>query len=426
MTATACTTEGNLLTGRLEEASRLVAGVLDELQPELLHSGDAAQLLERFVALGKRCDAGRTLVAARATAGDEWREKGVHSPEEWLARKSGTTQEAAKRTIAASNALDGLSRTRDALRKGKLSVEQTAAVTSAAAANPRAEAELLTAARTETLATLKNQAAQVRASADPDPQRTRIRIHRQRSVRFFDDHDGARCAFMRGPRDVMARFEARIQRQRERVFSAARKEGRHELPDAYTFDALIELTDPGAESATSSKPEMLILADLAPLVDGHLHDGETIEIPGVGPYPVDAARELLLGDAILRLVVRHGVDVAAVVTNSRDIRKAIEAASLARDRGRCVIPGCGKTHNLQLHHTASGTGYRDTGETRLEQLAWVDPDHHDDITHRGAELGGRHPDWTWKPPDPDKARARDQAKAEKRRARKPRDHRARE
>jgi hypothetical protein len=129
---------------------------------------------------------------------------------------------------------------------------------------------------------------------------------------------------------------------------------------------------------------------------------------------------------LVRLVVRHGVDVAAVVTNTHDACTAIKAAALARERGRCAVPGCGRTRNLQLHHTASDTGYRDTGETRLEQLAWVDQDHHDDITHRGAELGGRHPKWTWKPPDPDKARARDQAKAKKRHTRKPRDQRARE
>ena len=116
MTATVRTTEGTL-AARLDAAVRLVAGVLDELEPELLHSSDAGQLLDRFVTLGKRCDAGRTLVAARATAGDEWRQKGVHTPEEWLARKTGTTKEAAKRTIAASGALPSLSRTTDALKK---------------------------------------------------------------------------------------------------------------------------------------------------------------------------------------------------------------------------------------------------------------------------------------------------------------------
>lgn len=414
MTATVRPTEGTL-TARLDEAARMVAGVLDDLQPELLHSSDAWQLLDRFVALGKRCDAGRTLLAARATAGHEWRERGIHTPEEWLARTAGTTKEAAKRTLAASEAVGGLERTTQALKDGRLSAEQTAAVASAAAANPRAERDLLTAARTETLQTLKNQAAQVRAAADPDPERTRARIHRARSVRFFDDAEGARCAFLRGTRDVMARFEARVQRQRDHEFDQARREGRHELPDAYTFDALMALTDPGATAVSSSKPEMLILADLPPLVDGHLHDGQTIEIPGVGPYPIDAARQQLFGDAVLRLVVRHGVDVAAVVTNTRAIRTAVEAGIRARDRGTCVVPGCGRTRNLQIHHVGSPTAFSDTQITRFDQLALVDLEHHDDVTHRGAELGGSHANgWTYRPPDPKKTRARDQAKKRKR------------
>jgi hypothetical protein len=126
VTATVRTTEGTL-AARLAEAARLVAGVLDELDPELLHSSDAGTLLELFTGLGKRCDAGRTLVAARATAGDEWRQRGVHTPEEWLARKTGVSKEAAKRTLAASSALPSLSRTTEALKKGKLSVDQTTA-----------------------------------------------------------------------------------------------------------------------------------------------------------------------------------------------------------------------------------------------------------------------------------------------------------
>jgi hypothetical protein len=414
MTATMRPAQGTL-TARLDEAARLVASVVADLQPELMPSDEAGPLLDRFVALGKRCDAGRTLVAARATAGNEWRERGVRTREEWLARKTGTTTEAAKRTLAASEALGALEGTTQALKDGRLSAEQTAAVTSAACANPRAEPELLRAASTETLQTLKSHAARVRAAADPDPERTAARIHRTRSVRFFDDTDGARCGFVRGPRDVMASFEARVMRQREQVFDHARRDGRRESPDAYAFDALMALADPDRTPVSSGKPEMLILADLPPLVDGHLHDGETIEIPGVGPYPLAAARERLFGDATLRLVVRDGVDVANVVTDTRNIRTVIEAAVRARDRGTCVVPGCGRTRNLQIHHVGSATGFADTKTTRFDQLALVDLDHHDDITHRGAELTGGHTDgWIYQPPDPARTRARDRSKRKQR------------
>ena len=158
----------------------------------------------------------------------------------------------------------------------------------------------------------------------------------------------------------------------------------------------------------------------AAVPDGGLVAAYQFDVASGSAVPNDVAGSTF-GDAIVRLVVRHGVDVANVVTNSREIRTAVRAASLARDRGTCVIPGCGRTRNLQLHHVGSPTAFADTHITRLEQLAWLDPDHHDDITHRDATLTGTHPDWHYTPPDPRKTRERDRRKA-RRRAKRTRDH----
>jgi hypothetical protein len=136
-------------------------------------------------------------------------------------------------------------------------------------------------------------------------------------------------------------------------------------------------------------------------VNGHLGHGESVEIPGVGPYPLDAARDLLLGDAVLRLVVSLGTDVRNVVTDTRHIREAVRAAIAVRDQGRCVVPRCGLPVRLEIHHTASATGYADTGQTTLDQLA-VLCHHHHDLTHHGATLTGDHQQgWHWTPPPTD-------------------------
>ncbi len=75
-----------------------------------------------------------------------------------------------------------------------------------------------------------------------------------------------------------------------------------------TTDASI----PAKKRATNPRYLALIRADLAALVRGAVHDGEVCEIAGFGPVPVSGVRDAL-GDAILKLVLTKGVDVANVV-----------------------------------------------------------------------------------------------------------------
>jgi tRNA(Ile)-lysidine synthase TilS/MesJ len=66
--------------------------------------------------------------------------------------------------------------------------------------------------------------------------------------------------------------------------------------------------------------------------------GTTCEIPGVGPIPIEAARAYL-GDALLTVVLKKGVDVLAIAHHRRTIPTAVRRTLEARDL-ECVNAAC--------------------------------------------------------------------------------------
>ena len=70
---------------------------------------------------------------------------------------------------------------------------------------------------------------------------------------------------------------------------------------------------------------------------GHIEDGETCEIPGVGPVPVAATRSQL-SDAFVKILVHHGVDITTVCHPGRTVPAHLQS----RARGpRPVLRGAG-------------------------------------------------------------------------------------
>src|ERR1019366_4284820 len=83
----------------------------------------------------------------------------------------------------------------------------------------------------------------------------------------------------------------------------------------------------GAEPTGDTEPraQVLVRVDLDALRRGSVGPGGVCEIPGVGPVPVETARELM-GDAITRLVITNGVDVTTVCHLGRSIPAHLRTA----------------------------------------------------------------------------------------------------
>jgi hypothetical protein len=132
-----------------------------------------------------------------------------------------------------------------------------------------------------------------------------------------------------------------------------------------------------------------VRVDLGALLRGHTRAGETCEIPGVGPVPVDHAREVL-SHGLLQLVITNGVDVQTVVSNTRHVPAALKIAIAERDQ-RCKIRGCDRTIGLHRHHTRP---FSETRHTRYSELGNICDQHHHLIHDRDHAIED-HRDGTW-------------------------------
>src|SRR2546428_14190975 len=116
------------------------------------------------------------------------------------------------------------------------------------------------------------------------------------------------------PPDVGVPFINRLDKETDRQWRAARREGRREARSVLAADAFVKLTSAAAAEAGRSKArsaDLVLVCDLNAYRRGHAHEGEACHIVGGGPIPVSVARELEK-DAFLKVVLHDGVNVHTV------------------------------------------------------------------------------------------------------------------
>jgi hypothetical protein len=91
---------------------------------------------------------------------------------------------------------------------------------------------------------------------------------------------------------------------------------------------------------------------------------ENSERLSVGSVPLATARNEL-GDAILKVIVSHGVDVTTVCHGGRAVPAHIRSALEHRDE-KCVVPGCDVARGLEIDHYQ--IAFENDGPTELWNL----------------------------------------------------------
>jgi hypothetical protein len=106
----------------------------------------------------------------------------------------------------------------------------------------------------------------------------------------------------------------------------------------------------------------LLRIDFAALQRGHTQGDEICEIAGVGPIPVNRARELL-NDSVIKLIATRGEQVANV-THYRRSPNTAQRIALLWSQPTCSVAGC--DHSIvQIDHRSD---WHKTHRTRLEDL----------------------------------------------------------
>lgn len=431
---------------QVTDLGKALRSQLARLTPGDVPVSEAAAMWEAYDSIERCAAAAKTLLAERVEQSRVWAREGDRSAAEHLARKSGSSLGAARAGLETSRKLRQLPATEAAVRRGALSRAQAETIADAAAVNPSAEQSLLAVAARGNLVELREQANRAKAAADPDPDATYRRIHRERRLRRWTDGEGAWNLQGRSTADAGAIVNAALDPIIDQIFRAARRDGRGESRDAYAFDALLELArrarshnagpvndralegpagiaptseppvaapdQPDAKApavapsaadhsevvgyeppprSTSPNPSFLALlrVDLDALLRGGTEGDEVCEIAGVGAVPARVARSLL-GDAILKLVITRGVDVANVTHLGRG-PTAAQRIALLWTSPSCTNSRCSHTLQIQHDHRKPWTEVHETTLDNLDRLC--DPCHRRK-THDGwalVEGKGRRP-----------------------------------
>jgi hypothetical protein len=308
----------------------------------------ATKLFGRIESIGA---AGKGRTGQRVDETNAWVRGGHRSAAHAVAAVTGTSVGQATSSLQTAERLEHLGRTAEAFAKGRLSPAQAAEIANAATEVPEAEDELLLKVKDESFASFKDRCRRIAASAR-EPLEHAKRIHASRSCRTWTDADGAWNLSARGTPADGGRIMAALGAETDMVFKQARARGDREPLDAYRFDALRNLTtrDAATSMGTGSGPKahVHVNVDAEALLSLKGVSGATCEIPGLGAIPVEDARAML-GDALLTVIIKKGVDVTTVAHHGRTVPTAIRRAVEARDP-ECVVEGCTVRDQLDLHH----------------------------------------------------------------------------
>jgi hypothetical protein len=324
-------------------------GLAADLDPARFDGSQSVRLLKLFSRIKNIAAAAEGRMARRVDETNVWMRGGHRSAAHAVAAATGTSVGQATTTLQTAERLEHLGTTAEAYAKGKLSPAQAAEIAHAASEVPDAEDELLLKVNDERFAPFRDRCRRVAASAH-DPLERAKRINAARSCRTWTDAEGAWNLSARGTPADGGRIMAALGAEADRVFKAARARGDRDPLDAYRFDALRNLTTREAGAATGSGPKahVHVNVDAEQLLSLKGMPGATCEIPGLGAIPVEDARAML-GDALLTVIIRKGVDVTTVAHHGRTVPTAIRRAVEARDP-ECVVEGCTVRDQLDLHH----------------------------------------------------------------------------
>jgi hypothetical protein len=427
----------------LAEAIALLESFVADFEPGRYSGDDAAVLVERFSRGEHLCATGKALAAKRAAEAEQFRRDGHRSAAEWLSRKTGESIGSAAGSLRLADQMEDHPGLGAALRSGELSVTRAQQVAGVLQLDPNSEDELVEAAKDpkQTNRQLADRClrAKAKARSAEESHAAYERIRAARYLRHYIDRDGAfRLEGLFTP-DAGAKMLAALKPTKTVIFDEARRQDRQERPDAYEADALVALLTgerppapqansdseqpgserPDAEQADSDKPNsgragsnsgsgsncgptgfpppasVHLRVDLAALRRGQLNDSECCEIPGVGPVPLEIAREVL-GDAIVHLVITNGADIASITSLGRTMRAPLRRAVIERDQ-TCVVPGCDVRDGLEIDHRIIPVV--ENGETALWNLARLCHHHHYLRHHQGFRLEGGPGAWQWLPPE---------------------------
>ncbi len=354
-----------------------------DFDPSSCSGQEAIDVVEAIGSIRRLAD-GMLAKAAKREDTAAYTYKGDRNAAEACERLVGVSTGEATRAIEAAAKLESLPVTDAAVRAGKLSARAVDLIVGAASEDPGVERALIKAAA-KGMVPLRDAVIAARARREDEAERAK-RQQAARSFRMWPTADGMVEGHFKVTPQVGGAIKAVIDKGTGRRFREARSDGARESQDAYAADAFADAVagDPNASKGGGWSAHVMI--DHEALIRGHSIDGETCEIPGVGPVSVEWVRRLL-GTAFVTAVVKKGKDITTVAHFGRHIPAELRTAMIVSGR-ECSIEGCSGREYLELAHCE--IDHAKNGPTAWFNLAWLCSIHHTRKTQG----------WILGPPDP--------------------------
>lgn len=318
-----------------------------------------------------------------------WGKEGCSSCAQWVSWKCAIAPGAAREHVRVARRLGELPAVRDAFSRGELSYSKVRALTRID--QPQDEPELVSLARHATAAQLERivQATRRVIAVEEGAER----VHRERSVTWSYDDDGALVLRGRLPAEQGALLVAALEAARDRLgppvaaaadVPAGTSEAREPVC-ARNADALLALAEtalgeqPAARSA--DRYQVVVHVDAAVLTAAETageHAAGRCELAAGVPLPAEAARRLACDGSLVRIVEQDGRPLS-VGRRTRSIPPALRRALQSRDGG-CRFPGCTSTRHVDAHHIDH---WADGGQTEIDNLVALCRRHHR-LLHEGG------------------------------------------
>ncbi|KAB7752238.1 HNH endonuclease signature motif containing protein [Mycolicibacterium mucogenicum] len=298
-----------------------------------------------------------------------WGATGARSMASLVAWKTGVSPRNAEVMVAVAHRLEEFPRCAEAMRAGRLSLDQVGVV--AEHAGEGSDEHYAQFADSATVTQLRT-AVKLEPRPDPEPE---AKPEPARSISKTTHEDGSTTYKIRLPKLEAAKFDAAMASHQDALVADWKRD--HEdtegevseqaPPFPNQVDGFMSLVEAGWDADVALRPH-----GQRTTVVVHMDLEQRTAALHLGSVLTEEERQLLLCDATCEVWLEKHGQPFGVGRSTRTISRRLRRALEHRDRC-CRVPGCGATRGLHAHHIIH---WENGGETELHNLVLVCPYHH--------------------------------------------------
>jgi len=307
---------------------------------------------------------GRVVEIVAEIDGDRlWGATGARSIAGLVAWRLGLSSTTAKTITTVAGRLDEFPRCAEAMREGRLSLDQVGVIAGAAAeGSDEHYAQLAAVATVNQLRT----AVKLEPRPDPDP-----RPEPTASITKSSDEHFTTWR-IRLPHIESAKLDAALASHREALITEHKHDHAGALsgqrpPLPGTYEAFMRLVEAGWDAEVARRPHGQHTTVIA-----HLDVEQRMAALHLGPLLTDAERQYLTCDATCEVWFHRAGQPIGAGRTTRTVNRRLRRA-LEHRHPSCAVPGCGATRGLHAHHLVH---WENGGPTDLDNLVLLCPYHH--------------------------------------------------